>query len=384
MFETSLIEIDSRALENNLAFIRQWIGPKRKLSCVIKGNAYGHGIEEYVPLAESCGVNHFGVYSADEAERVFQVKSPETEVMIMGSVDGGGLAWAIDNGIEVWVHDLERLHKALRLAQDLGCKVKIHLELETGMNRTGLDKVGLRAALADMKKHSDDFVLKGVCTHFAGAESIGNYYRIKDQIRAYKRMLKYITDREFEPEYRHTCCSAAALRFPEMMMDMVRIGILQYGFWPSQEVFIEYSRKSNTRNEPLMRLITWKSTLMSVKEVETGDFIGYGTSFLAQRDLRVGIVPIGYGHGFSRSLSNQGRALIHGKRVAVIGIVNMNCLVLDLTEVENPQKGDEVILIGKDGDLEVTVDSFSEASSQLNYELLTRLPITIPRNIVHH
>ncbi|MEZ4722136.1 MAG: alanine racemase [Flavobacteriales bacterium] len=382
MFETSLIEINQKALENNLKFIRDLIGSERRLSCVIKGNAYGHGIEEYVPLAEQCGVNHFAVFSADEAQRVFNVKHPETEIMIMGSVDDGGLAWAIDNNIEVWVFDNERLHKAIRLAEDLGKKVKLHLELETGMNRTGLDNGALKQAIKELKSSTDFFVLKGICTHFAGAESIGNYYRIKDQIKKFKRMLTSLERQGLKPEYRHTCCSAASLRFPSMMLDMVRIGILQYGFWPSQEVFIEYTRNKGSKNDPLKRLISWKSEIMSIKHVETGDFVGYGTSFLAQRDMQIGIAPVGYGHGFSRSLSNQGRALVNGTRVPVIGTVNMNSVALDLTEVANPAKGDTVTLIGHDGDLDVSVASFSEASNQLNYELLTRLPMSIPRVVV--
>jgi len=118
---------------------------------------------------------------------------------------------------------------------------------------------------------------------------------------------------------------------------------------------------------------------MSIKQVKTGDYVGYGTSYLAQRDTLMGIVPVGYGHGFTRSLSNQGRAIINGTRVQVIGTVNMNCIAIDLSDVHDPTKGDTVTLIGCDGDLELSVASFSEATNQVNYELLTRLPMNIPR-----
>lgn len=379
MFETSVIELDKSALSQNIGFIKKLIGSHRKMSSVVKGNAYGHGIEVFVPMAEQCGVNHFSVFSAAEAQQVFNVKRPESDIMIMGSVDDGGLAWAIDNDIEVWIFDLDRLHKALRLAEDLGKKVKIHLELETGMHRTGFDNGALKMAVKELKNAKDNYILQGICTHFAGAESIGNYYRIKEQIKRYRRMISSLKKQGIEPLLKHTCCSAATLRFPSMMLDMVRIGILQYGFWPSQEVFIEYTRNQDSKSEPLKRLISWRSNLMTIKQVQTGDYVGYGTSFLAQRDLTIGIVPVGYGHGFSRSLSNQGRALVNGTRVPVIGTVNMNSIALDLTEVENPQKGDTVTLVGYDGDLEMSVASFSEATNQLNYELLTRLPEAIPR-----
>ena len=122
---------------------------------------------------------------------------------------------------------------------------------------------------------------------------------------------------------------------------------------------------------------------MSIKEVNSGDYIGYGTSFLAQRDMTIGICPVGYSHGFSRSLGNQGRAVVNGTRVSVIGTVNMNCIALDLSEV-SAEKGDEVLLIGSDGKAEITVASFSEFSNQLNYELLTRLPLNIPRIVTHN
>lgn len=382
MFETSIIEINKSALDANLKFIRKQIG-NRKLSCVVKGNAYGHGMEEYVPIAEQLGVNHFAVYSADEAERIHSIKHPKTEIMIMGSVDDAALAWAIENGIECWMFELDRLEKAIELAVNLDKKALIHIELETGMNRTGFKAKNLDKAAELILKNSNRVEIVGICTHFAGAESISNYYRIKDQIEVYNQLVAHLNELNIKAKYYHTCCSAASLRFPEMMLDMVRIGILQFGFWPSQETFIEFTRNQNTKTDPLKRLITWKSAVMSIKEVNSGDYIGYGTSFLAQRDMTIGICPVGYSHGFSRSLGNQGRAVVNGTRVSVIGTVNMNCIALDLSEV-SAEKGDEVLLIGSDGKAEITVASFSEFSNQLNYELLTRLPLNIPRIVTHN
>lgn len=382
MFETSHINLKKAALKNNLSFIQNLIGEDCKMSSVVKGKAYGHGIEEYVVMAEECGVNHFSVYSTDEAQRVFNVKNTNTSIMIMGSVDDDGLAWAIDNDIEVWVFDEERLNKALQLAENLRKKAKLHIEIETGMYRTGFENGEIKNVIQTLQGNLEHHTLVGICTHFASAESISNYYRIKEQIKRFKRVLKQFEKATLHPVYRHACCSAALLRFPEMRMDMVRVGILQYGFWPSTETFIDYTQKNKTMDEPLHRIISWKSHVMSVKHVKTGEYIGYGTSYLAQSDTKIGIVPVGYGHGFARSLSNQGRALINGIRMAVIGTVNMNSLAVDLSEVESVKKGDSVTLIGRDGELDVSVASFSEATNQLNYELLTRLPMHIPRIVV--
>ena len=164
---------------------------------------------------------------------------------------------------------------------------------------------------------------------------------------------------------------------------MVRIGIMQYGFWPSDETLINYLSKKEEKVDPLQRVISWKSKVMSTKEVNTGEFIGYGTTYLAHKKMKIATIPVGYAHGFSRSLSNQGRVLIKGKRVGVVGIVNMNLMTVDVTDIPEIQKGDEVVLIGKQGDLAISVASFSELSNQLNYELLTRLPYKIPRIITN-
>ncbi|MEQ8244363.1 alanine racemase, partial [Fulvivirga sp.] len=224
--------------------------------------------------------------------------------------------------------------------------------------------------------------LEGICTHLAGAESIANHVRIKKQLTAFNQTVKWLTKKNVHPKRMHTACSAAAMTYPKTRMDMVRIGILQYGFWPGPETFIHFlgKQKVEYKQDPLKRVIKWKSTVMSTKSIARGEFIGYGNSYLAHQDMRVATVPVGYSHGYSRVLSNQGRALINNTRVGVIGLVNMNMMMLDVTEVD-VSKGDEVILIGGDNGLEISVASFGELSNQLNYELLTRLPYRIPRII---
>jgi alanine racemase len=162
-------------------------------------------------------------------------------------------------------------------------------------------------------------------------------------------------------------------------MDMVRIGIMQYGFWPSIETYIQYFNGKDNRTDPLDRIIAWKSKVMSTKIVKEGEFVSYGTTYLALEEKEIAVVPVGYSHGYSRMLSNQGRVLIGGYRVGVIGMVNMNMLIADITSVPDVKVGDEVVIIGKQGDLEISVASFSEISNQVNYELLVRLPATTRR-----
>lgn len=382
MFQTSLIEISKSALQRNINFIRDFLYQGVKLSSVIKGNAYGHGIKDFVPIAEEMGVDHFSVFSADEAVQVKEVCADRTDIMIMGSIGNENLTWAVENDIEFYVFDLDRLNAAIGTASKIKKKARIHIEVETGMNRTGFNIPDLKEAVSLIKENQVHIILEGFCTHYAGAESIANYVRVQNQYKKFLRLKRAIEKEGLKPKRYHSACSAAAVTYPKTQMDMVRIGILQYGFWPSRETFIHYINKNGEPKEPLKRILSWRSKVMSVKSVKTGEFVGYGTTYLAQNDMKIATVPIGYSHGFSRSLSNMGRVLVHGLRVGVIGIVNMNIMTIDITGMDNVKKGDEVVIIGEQGDLELSVSSFSELSSQVNYETLTRLPMEIPRKIV--
>lgn len=382
MFESSSIEISRSAVHQNIRIIRNYLNPGVKISCVVKGNAYGHGIEQYIPIAEEAGIDHFSVFSADEALRVKNVCHKNTTVLIMGFIENDQLLWAIENEVEFYVFDLDRLEAAIRMAKSLKLKARIHIEVETGMNRTGFDARHLKKAVELIRNNENLISLEGLCTHYAGAESIANYVRVQQQIKKFSQYRKTIEKEGLRPKRYHTACSAACITYPRTQMEMVRIGILQYGFWPTRETFIQYIHKNGEPKENLQRVLTWKSNIMNVKEVKTGEFIGYGTTYLAQTNMKIATIPVGYAQGFSRNLSNLGRLLVHGQRVGVIGIVNMNVMTIDVTSVENVKKGDEVVIIGKQGDLEVSVASFSELSSQVNYETLTRLPSNIPRKIV--
>ena len=380
MFQTSYIELSQSALEENYKFLQSVVGEQTLISTVIKGNAYGHGIVDLVPMAIKAGQTHFSVFSADEA-RLCREVAPFAEIMIMGMLDNEELEWAITNNIQFYIFEVDRLEIALKIAKKLKQPAQIHIELETGMNRTGLRKKEVLKVI-ELLSQNENYILKGVCTHFAGAESIGNYVRIQEQIKSFKKQRKQLAKEGLIAERYHLASSAATLSYPKTQMDMVRIGILNYGFWPSTETFIHFVKDKLDRTDPLRRILSWKSKVMSTKTVETGEFIGYGTTYMARENMKIATVPVGYSHGYSRSLSNQGRVLVNGERVSVVGIVNMNMMVLDITDIPDTKKGDEVVLIGDQGDYSISVSSFSELSDQLNYELLTRLPHNIPRKVI--
>lgn len=380
MFHPSEIHLSQEAVENNQRFIQEMLGNETRFSSVVKGNAYGHGIEVFCPMVYESGGRHFSTFSVDEAYRVRQCLPKDITIMIMGYVESGDqLEWVIEEGIEFYVFDLNRLNDALVTSQKVGKPAKIHLELETGMNRTGLVWNEFKEALDLVRTNPDQLHLSGLCTHFAGAESVANYHRIQKQRKRFKRYVERATAL-VRPVTIHSACSAAAMRYPGTRLDLARIGILQYGFFPSREIEALYT-KSIRNQHPLQRVISWKSRVMDIKQVKSSEFIGYGTSYLTNVDSTIAHVPVGYASGFARGLSNRGRAIIRGQRLPVVGMVNMNMMAVDCTGV-NVEPGDEVTLIGKDEETEISVSSFGDASQLVNYELLTRLPAEIPRKIV--
>ncbi len=382
MFHTSHIELSKSAYRNNIRYLRKIIGKETKLSSVIKGNAYGHGIENIIPMAEAFGIDHFSVFSANEAFEALKFKSESSGLMIMGLLDYEELEWAIKNDIEFFVFDPGKFEKAVEIARSLKKKARVHLEVETGFHRTGFEYKQMPGLIDFMKKNIDHFVFEGLCTHYAGAESISNYVRVKNQIRMFHKFNRYFQRHDMAPIKRHTASSAATLTYPQTIMEMVRIGIAQYGFWPSPETHMYRFRKNPSESSHLKRLISWKTRVMAVKEVEPGEFIGYGTSYLANKKMKIAVLPVGYANGFSRSLSNTGRVLIRGRRVPVVGIVTMNTMAVNVSDLPNIEKGDEAVLIGKQRRLSISISSFCEMSEQLNYQLLARLPANIPRYIV--
>jgi len=280
-----------------------------------------------------------------------------------------------------FVYDDKRLLKAIEIAKKLNKKAIIHIEIETGLNRTGYLPKNIPNLSKIVKENSNYLNVKGICSHLAGAESISNYVRIKSQISSFNKSVKSFEKKGVIFEQKHLACSAALINYPKTKLDLVRVGIMQYGLWSSKETFMYYLAKNKDALDPLKRVISWKSKIENIKEVKSGEFVGYGTTFMTEGDMKIALIPVGYSDGYSRSLSNQGRVLVNGIRASVVGIINMNSIMIDITLIPDVKIGDEVVLIGNQNDMDVTIASFSELSNLLNYELLTRIPSEIPRYI---
>lgn len=379
MTNSSVITIDEKSLQNNVAFLKKKMGAKVTISAVVKANAYGHGIEQIVPLFEKHGINHFSVFSYREAIRVYNCLSECQTIMIMGWISDENMKDIIEKEIEFFVFNIERLQLAIHCSKSLNIKAKIHLEAETGMNRSGLDTNELNTAISIINENKEYIDVAGFCTHLAGAESISNHPRIQKQIKKYQKMLSILAANNISPKYKHVANSAASIIYPKARMDMVRIGIMLYGFWSSIEVFIHYIHNKVHNNDPLQRILSWESQIMAIKSVSCGEFVSYGISYLAQSNIKTALIPAGYASGYNRSLSNKGIVLIHGQRCSIIGVVNMNMIIADITNVPQAKIGDKVVIIGKQSALEIKVSAFSDISNQLNYEVLAHLSESIKR-----
>ncbi len=386
-FAPAHIELSRSAFKQNISFLKDFIGDDTVFSSVIKGNAYGHGIEQFVPMAEQCGIRHFSVFSADEARRACKAKKkPDSRVMIMGMINNKTIDWAIEEEVSFYIFELDRLEAAIKRSGEHEKPARIHLHLETGMNRTGLNRERLIKAVKMIKAHEDLIRVEGICTHYAGAESVSNHVRVTRQIENFNNYCALLREKGIEATYNHTACSAAVLNYPETIMDMVRIGIAQYGFWPNRETYMKFLKNHSdirkVHKDPLKRIMTWKSRVMSTKTVDAGEFVGYGTTYQTSRRQQIATVPIGYSHGFGRNLTNVGIVLVKGQRAPVAGLVNMNMLTIDVTDIPDVRKGDEVVIIGKQGEEEMPVSSFTEMQNNLNYEVLVRIPSELPRYTV--
>ncbi|MEB2778390.1 alanine racemase [Algoriphagus sp. D3-2-R+10] len=380
---SSRIELSQSSLTNNINFIKKKVGEGVKISSVVKANAYGHGIREFVKMAEKAGVRHFATASAFEAEEVLEAKSANSDVMIMGILYDEDIDWAVRNGIEFYVFNYGRLPLVLESAKKLGRKAQVHIEVETGANRTGLSKGEFTVTLNFLKKHAEDIAFKGLCTHFGGAENFSNQFKITMQHERYKNFLKHCKRKNIMPEIRHIACSAAALAYKDTVYDMVRIGVAQYGFWPSPDIYYMHLQEIGKQSDgALKRIFTWKTDVMDVRDVDAGEFIGYGTSYQASQGMKVAVMPLGYSNGYPRAQSNIGHVLIKGKKVQIVGLINMNLFMVDVSHLSDVQVGDEVVLVGRQNNNTINISSFSQVTQLLNNEMLSRLPAAIPRRIV--
>ena len=363
-------KIDLDAVAYNMEQMKNRIGEGARLIAVIKPDGYGHGA---VPLAEMFEtfdyVWGYAVASLDEGIvlRKHGIKKP---VLVLGCVFPDQYDDMIRNEIRAAVYTEEMARDMAERAEKAGTKAMLHIKVDTGMGRIGFPVSEESAdAIARISRFSGAYI-EGMFTHFAKADEADKTYTY-EQHRKFMWMKEQMEKRNVDIRYYDCDNSAGIIDFPDMKHDLARAGISTYGMYPSDEV-----DKKAVALKPALSLI---SHVAFVKTVEPGTAISYGGTFVAQKKMRVATIPVGYGDGYPRSLSSKGEILIHGKRARILGRICMDQFMVDVTDIPGTKFMDQAVLVGRDGDEEVSVDELARLSGRFNYEFVCCLGKRIPR-----
>jgi len=377
--ESSRVEISKSALLHNLRTIKAIIGSDVDVLAVVKACAYGHGYEQVVEILRDEKIRFFGVHSIDEA-RFLSTNKPDLPVLILGYIPFAHLEEAVSNGWRITLFNADSIKTIAEISARTGNTASVHIKLETGTNRQGINESDLPAIAKSLNKHPG-IVVEGVSMHFANIEDTTDHSFARKQLDSFNRILQQLQSFGITPPIRHAASSAASLLFSDTHFDMIRFGISMYGLWPSKETYLSYLLKEK-RNSLLKPVLSWKSIVCQVKDVPSGEYIGYGCTYRTTTDSRIAIVPVGYYDGYDRKLSNIAHVLIHGRRAPVRGRVCMDMFMVDVTHIPEVKLEDEVVLIGKQGDEVLSADQLADWAGTINYEIVSRINPLLPRVIV--
>ncbi|MBI4726979.1 alanine racemase [candidate division TA06 bacterium] len=371
------VELDKKALLKNLKTFRSLLGQGTKLCPVVKSNAYGHGTLEAARIIQCSGLaDWLAVNSADEGLKLRRqgIKLP---VLVLGYVPLARLSDAVLHDLRLTVYNREILAKLRSLKTKK--KIFLHIKLETGTHRQGVDLKGA-LHLAKMIKGSKNLALEGYSTHFANIEDTTDRSFAGKQLQRYQKMLNELEKKGFKANVNHIACTAASLVFPQTRLQLARIGIGLYGLWPSRETMVSLKEQgSEFRLEPVM---SWKTRVAQVKMVPAGSYIGYGCTFRVSRRTKIAVLPVGYYDGYDRKLSNTAYVLIKGKRAPIRGRVCMNLCMADITDIPGVRPEDEVVLLGKQKNEKISAEQMAQWIGTINYEVVTRINPLLPRVVV--
>lgn len=375
------IELSEAAYRKNLAFVRRRVGPEVELAAVVKSNAYGHGWREIAGLAMRHGADSFCVHSLDEA-LALRGAGFRQDVAILGHVPLARLEEAVAEQFRLILYNLESARQLAAITARRGDSVRVHLKIETGTYRQGLDEDELGAML-DFLATEPRLLLEGCATHFANIEDTTDHSYAEQQLARFESALQRIAAAGFRLNKRHAACSAAILLFPETHFDLVRLGISQYGFFSSRETLLSYQNRHGRGDDAALHpVLTWKARISQVKWVPPEALIGYGGTYQTSRRTRLAILPIGYADGYDRALSNQGYVLVRGRRAPIRGRICMNLTMVDVTDIDGVALEDEVVLLGRQGQQEITAHHLAVLAGSIPYEIVSRLAEHLPRLVV--
>ena len=367
--------IDLDAVEYNIEMMRHNVREGAKMLGVVKTDGYGHGAVQIAKmLSPKDYMWGFAVATLDEA-LVLRRAGIEKPLLVLGCIFPDQREEMIKHDIRMTLYTEEMAREVSDLAVKMGKQAYIHIKLDTGMSRLGFMIEEETAEIIERISKMPNLAMEGMYTHFAKADEIDKSFTEK-QIKNYVWMKETLAQRGVTFQYYHCSNSAGIIDVPEANMDLVRAGISTYGLYPSEEV-----HKENVPLKPAIELI---SHVAHVKWVEAGTPVSYGGTYITDRKTKIATIPVGYGDGYPRSLSNKGYVLIHGKKAPILGRVCMDQFMVDATEIDDVKYADKVTLVGNDGDEKLPVEALSGLSGRFNYEFVCDLGKRIPREFIRH
>lgn len=333
---------------------------------ILKANAYGHGLVEVGKHLASIGIPYFGVAFLEEA-LLLRESGIRTPILVLGGILGDQIPLFINNDLTLTASSIEKLQQVDQIADSMGKKAKVHLKIDTGMERIGVHYYSAEAFLeASLKcKHT---TIEGIFSHFANAER-ADKSSAKLQIERFLDTLSFYEKHSIPTPIRHIANSAAILQLPESYLDLIRPGILLFGVYPSDSV------EKTITVQPAM---TWTSRVVYFKVVKPGHPVSYGSTWQSDHLVRVVTVPVGYGDGYFRSMSNKAEVIIRGNRYPVIGRICMDQFMVNI-EWDSAYNNDEVILIGESQDQRIACEDLAKWAGTIPYEILTNINTRVPR-----
>lgn len=369
-FERVKAVVSLDAIAHNFEEMKKNIADGTKIVAVIKADGYGHGAEAIARLIE--GYEYIWGFAAATAEEAIQLKDAGVKkpVLILGLVFEEYFQELIQKEVRMTVCDYDMAKALSEEAVRQGRQVHIHIGLDTGMSRIGfadkpesVEEIKRIAALSNIE-------IEGMFTHFARADETDKS-PAEDQLKRYLAFVELLEKAGVQIPLKHCSNSAGIIRMPEANLNMVRAGITIYGIYPSAEV-----ERDIVKLIPAMEL---KSHVAFVKDLPAGTAISYGGTFASETDLRVATIPVGYADGYPRTLSNKGWVLIHGQKAPILGRICMDQFMVDVTHIADVKHGDEVTLIGKDGDECIHIDELGDLSGRFSYEFACDISKRVPR-----
>jgi alanine racemase len=362
------VEIDVAALQNNYQSIQQTVGQQVKVMSVVKSDAYGHGLIECAQAIYLAGGRTFGVAEVWEGV-VLRRANLAGEIVILLGGSSESYEEIINHKLTPVVYDVDFITGLSYEAARKNTEVGVHLKVDVGMGRLGVLPAEVESYVSLIKR-LPSISLSGVLSHFPLADEAGALEKTQEQVSNFRNVLAGLKTKKEGAVVAHIANSAALIYFPAARLDMIRPGISLYGYYPDASSARGKAAAPMLQLQPVM---SFKTRVVQVKELDTGCGISYGHTFVTRRKSRIAVLPVGYADGYLRKLSNKAEVLIGGRRAPVCGRVCMNATMVDITDLPPVHAGDEVVLLGHQGDAKITADEIAEWMETISYEVLCLL-----------